>query len=211
MGPMKNLTVLSMLLVAAGLVGRPVSAQEPDGQSRPFRIGHFIVSVPQSWTPLSDADKTGARAEFASDLAPGMTQYERAGDPAPRLGQFEIFQKPTDAQLLGWTIVIPEQTDFLKEILKREDVQFEKGKSLSGGRIKGGSCSLIKVSGLEVVRIDVEMANGAKSTNLHFWSPKHPGIISTLMFGIRPQAIAPTAREYEAMLATLTVSEEVKD
>jgi len=126
------------------------------------------------------------------------------------MGNFEIYQKPTDGQLIGWTLVIPDQKDFLKVILKREDVQFEKGKSLSGGGIKGGSCKLVKVGSFDVVRVDVKMANGGKTTNLHFWSPKNPGIISTLMIGLRQNKSPETEKEYRSIIASLVVSEDIR-
>jgi hypothetical protein len=189
-GPAALITRLhyAIVLIALLLSSTPyfAFAQDSAGEPRQCRIGHFTVSIPNAWLSLSDSDKAGARREFASDLSPGLKPYEKPGSPMPCMGEFEIYQKPSDAQLIGWTLLIPNQTDFLKEILKREDVQFEKGKSMSGGRVKGGSCRLVKVGNFDVVRVDVEMANGGKSTNLHFWSPKTPGVVSTLMIGVRP-------------------------
>ncbi|MBU4319353.1 MAG: hypothetical protein KKF30_19000 [Proteobacteria bacterium] len=208
---MKDRTFFAIIL--ATLLFSPISltvfAQDPSEQSRPCRIGHFTAFIPLGWNSFSDSDKAGAKREFATDLAPGLRQYEKAGATTPHMGEFEIFQKPTDAQLIGWTLVIPDQTDFLKEILRREDVQFEKGKNLSGGRITGGSCRLVKIGGFDVVRVDVEMANGGKSTNLHFWSPKTPGVMSTLMIGLRPHKSDQTEKDYESIISTLIVSEDI--
>jgi hypothetical protein len=187
-----------------------VSAQESPNQDRQRTIGHFTVSIPQGWNSFSDSDKAEARREFSSDLAPSLKQYEKRGAPQAHMDEFAIYQKPTDGQLIGWTLVIPDQTDFLTKILKREDIQFEKGKSLSGGRVKGGSCRLEKVGTVDVVRVDVEMANGGKTTNLHFWSPKTPGIVTTLMIGVRPNKSDQTEKDYEKILSSLAVSEEIK-
>ncbi|MFH2057579.1 MAG: hypothetical protein ABIJ59_01605 [Pseudomonadota bacterium] len=192
------------------LINQATTAQELHDKSSQFRVGHFMVSIPHGWGSFSDSDKALARRGFSTDLAPGLKQYEKVGESAPHMGEFEIYQKPTDGQLIGWTLVIPDQADFLKEILKREDVQFEKGKSLSGGRIKGGSCRLFKVSGFDVVRVDVEMANGGKSTNLHFWSPKNPGIISTLMIGVRPHKSEQTEKEFERIISSIAVDDVIK-
>jgi hypothetical protein len=180
-------------------------------ESKECVIGHFTLTMPDGWNSFSGGDKASARAEFASDLAPGLKQYNRAGQPAPRMGAFEIFQKPTDGQLIGWTLLVPVQTDFLKQILKREDVEFQKHKNLAGGQVKSGSCRLFKVGKIDVVRVDVEMANGGKTTNLHFWSPKSPGIISTLMLGLRPHKSTQTEREFESIIASLVVAEDIKE
>lgn len=202
-----NLVIYAFLSL---FIIHPLSAQEATNQDRQCRIGHFTVSIPQGWNSFSASDKAGARQEFSTDLSPGLKQYEKTGAPTPRMGDFEIYQKPTDGQLIGWTLVIPDQKDFLKVILKREDVQFEKGKSLSGGSVKGGSCRLVKVGTVDVVRVDVEMANGGKTTNLHFWSPKTPGVITTLMIGVRPNKSAQTEKDFEKIISSLAVSEEIK-
>jgi len=209
---MKTRPYIALVLCAllSFLIHQTIAAQEPRDKGRQCRIGHFTVSIPHGWDSFSDSDKAIARREFSTDLAPGLKQYKKVGGPTPRMGEFEIYQKPTDAQLIGWTLVIPDQASFLKEILKREDVQFEKRKSLSGGRLKGGSCRLVKVSGFDVVRVDVEMANGGKSTNLHFWSPKSPGVISTLMVGVRPHKSAQTEKEFESIIFSLVVNEDIK-
>ena len=185
-------------------------AQAPRDQGRQCTIGHFSVSIPQGWNSFSDTDKAGARREFSTDLAPGLKQYQRAGDATPRMGEFEIYQKPPYGQLIGWTLVIPDQTDFLKEILKKEDVEFQKRKNLAGGQVRSGFCRLVKVGGNDVVRVDVEMANGGKSTNLIFWSPKRPGLITTLMLGMRPNYSDQTRKDYETIISSLRIDEHPK-
>lgn len=200
--------VLSVCLSV--LIHHTSFAQESTGQAKQCTIGHFTVSVPQGWNSFSNIDKAEARREYSTDLDPGLKQYEKLGAPTPRMGEFEIYQKPPGGQLIGWTLVIPDQTDFLKEILKREDVQFAKSKSLSGGRVKAGSCRLVKVGTVDVVRVDVEMANGGRTTNLHFWSPQTPGVITTLMIGIRPNTSEQTEKDYEKIISSLAVSEEIR-
>jgi len=173
-------------------------------------IGHFTLPVPKGWNAFSASDKVGARSEFASEMAPGLTQYKKAGAPPPRMGQFEIFQKPPDGQIIAWTLLVPDQTDFLKEILKKEDTEFQKRKNLAGQRLKGGFCRLVKIGTNDVVRVDVEMADGGKSTNLEFWSPKHPGLITTLMVGVRANRSEQTQKDYDTILASLRVDENPK-
>ena len=159
----QNVMPIVVLLAGIALQG-PANAQStPAKNGTKCVIGHFTVTVPDGWNSFSSSDKAAARSEFASDLSPGLRQYEKAGQPAPRMGDFIIFQKQPEGQLIGWTLLVPDQTDFLKEILKREDVQFERGKSLSGGRITAGSCKLVKLGGVDVVRMDVQMANGEKA------------------------------------------------
>ena len=126
------------------------------------------------------------------------------------MGEFEIYQKPPEGQLIGWTLIVPDQADFLKEILKRENVEFEGRKNLGGGQVTGGFCKLVKVGSSDVVRVDVEMANGGKSTNLHFWSPKRPGLITTLMFGLRPNCSHQTKKDYETIISSLKIDEKPK-
>ena len=200
-------SVLFMLLV---IPSNLFADKGPIGSKR-FTIGHFSVSVPEDWDSLSNADKAAARKEFASDLGPGLRQYNRSGQPPPKMSDFEIFQKPTDGQLIAWTLLVPEQTDFLKEILKKEKRDFQKQKNLAGGQIKSGLCRMVKVDSIDVVRVDIEMANGGKSTNVHFWSPRDPGIITTLMIGIRPNSSKQTAKEFDSIISSLVVSEEIED
>ena len=197
--------VVTMVLVFSGTI----FAEGPSTGGERFVMGHFSFSVPRGWNSFSDADKDAARSEFASDLAPGLKQYNKAGEPAPRMGDFEIFQKPTDGQLIGWTLLVPAQADFLNEMLKRENVEFQKQKNLAGGQIKSGTCRLFNVNGVDVVRVDVEMSNGGRSTNIHFWSPKSPGVISTLMLGIRPNKSAQTEKEFEDIILSIRVTEEI--
>lgn len=187
------------------------NVQEGNILGNQVRIGHFIVKIPSGWNALSGNYKADAKKEFSADLAPGLKQYEKVDGPKPKMGEFEIFQKPKDGQLIGWTLVIPDQTDFLKEILKREDLQFEKRKSLSGGSIKGGSCKLVNQNGFNIVRVDVEMENGGKSTNLHFWSPENPGIITTLMAGVRSNTSSQTDREFESIISSIVVTDKLNE
>lgn len=204
--PLYGFLAVMMSLVFWGTI----FADEPSTKGTRFVIGHFSFSVPKGWNSFSDADKAATRTEFTSDLAPGLSQYNKTGEPTPRMGDFEIFQKPTDGQLIGWTLILPKQTDFLKEILKKEDVQFQKRKNLAGDQIKSGSSRLFKAGGIDVVRVDVEMANGGKSTNLQFWSSKSPRVITTLMIGIRPHKSTQTEKEFESIISSLVVSEEIK-
>jgi hypothetical protein len=205
----RSVILIAILLAGVALQGLANAQSAPVKDGTKCVVGHFTASLPDGWNSFSSADKAAARREFASDLAPGLRQYEKSGQPSPKMGDFVIFQKPPEGQLIGWTLVVPDQTDFLKEILKREDVQFERGKSLSGGRITAGSCKLVKLGGVDVVRVDVEMANGGKSTNLHFWSPKSPGVITTLMIGLRPGKSAQTEKEFDKMIASLEVREDI--
>jgi hypothetical protein len=198
---------LSFLFICCVVFSNDSYSQTKPLENSRCVIGNFTVSVPNGWNSFSNQDKASARSEFASDLEPGLVQYSKAGKPDPKMGDFEIFQKPTDGQLIGWTLLIPDQTDFLKEILKKENIEFEKKKNLSGGQVISGSCRLVKIGGIEVVRVDVIMANGAIATNFHFWSPKNPGVISTLMIGTRPNKSAQTEKEYQGIIESLIVKE----
>ena len=202
---------LKLVCPLSFLLHHTITAQETSFIGNQVRVGHFLVTVPPGWNSFSDSDKAGVRRDFSTDLAPGLKQYVKAGEVRPHMGEFEILQKPPAGQLIGWTLVIPDQVEFLKEILKQEDVQFEKGKSLSGGRVTGGSCRLVNLNGFDVVRVDVEMANGGKSTNLQFWSPKDPGVVSTLMIGLRLNSSAQTEKEFEDIISSLAVTDKLKN
>ena len=207
---LQNKVVVLLSIVLCLIGAADLCAQEPSPESRSCVIGHFSLSAPEAWKPLTGSDKAATRSEFASSIAPGLGQYNRAGAPEPRMDQFEILQKPTDAQLIGWTLIVPDQIDFLKEIFKKEDTQLENQKNMAGGRIKAGSCRWVKIGGLDVVRVDVEMADGGKSTNLHFWSSKNPGIITTLMLGVGAGRSAETEKEFDSILSSIAVSDEIK-
>ena len=210
MKKLKRNLIKAILLILSFVLSNDMFSQTQQVSKSKCVIGHFSVSVPKDWKAFSNADKDGARSGFAADLEPGLAQYVRAGKPKPRMGDFEIFQKPTDGQLIGWTLLIPDQADFLKEILKKENGDFENQKSLSGGQIQSGSCRLVNISGKDVVRVDIEMANGGKSTNLHFWSPKNPGVISTLMLGLRPNKSSQSEKDFESIIKSLVVNENIK-
>jgi hypothetical protein len=196
------------LIAATVLFMNGPSSAWAQGSTR--RVGHFEVSVPSSWKPLSAADTASIRREFEGDLGPGLKQYYKTGEPEPRMGEFAIFQKPSDAQMIGWTLIVPPQIDFLKEILRREAVEFEKRKNLAGAQLKGGTCRLVRVGDVDVVRVDVAMANGGTSTNLHYWSPKNPTVVSILMLGIRPHASTETENELNSIIAALTIKEDLQ-
>jgi len=203
----KRYLELSFLLICSIVLSNYIYSQTEPLENFRCVIGNFSVSVPKGWNSFSNQDKATARSGFASDLAPGLVQYSRVGKPDPQMGDFEIFQKPNDGQLIGWTLLIPDQTDFLKEILKKENIGFEKKKNLSGGQVKSGACRLVKIGEIEVVRVDVIMANGGIAANFHFWSPKSPGVISTLMIGTRPNMSAQTEKEFQDIIESLIVNE----
>ena len=202
--------VVSLVLLSL-LFPRALFAEQRVINNNPIVIGHFSFSVPSDWIPFSAADNATTRRSFSSSLAPGFIQYTKIGEPEPRMEGFEIFQKPNEGQIIGWTLILPKQKDFLKKTLNKENIQFQKQKNMAGGQIKSGSSRLYKVNGIDIVRVDVEMVNGGKSTNLQFWSSKNPRVITTLMIGLRPHKSVQSEKEFESILLSLVVSKEIKN
>ncbi len=160
-------------------------------------VGAFRFILPSNWTALSKADLRDARREME-----GLIKPSYAG-PAT-LESFEYFLLPDNSGMfLAWTIRIPEQKDFLATIQKREAANVETYRRQ--GQIKGGRCEVIKVSGSDVVRVEVDRVNGAKSINFHHWSSEAPGIISVLQLGLRPTRSAKVESDARAMFDSLAV------
>jgi len=163
-------------------------------------VGTFRFTVPVDWTPLSAADLRDARREIE-----GLIKPSYAG-PAT-LESFEYFLLPDNSGMfLAWTIRIPEQKDFLTKIQKEEAAHVETYRRQ--GQIRGGTCEVVKISGTEVVRVEVDRVNGAKAINFHHWSSEAPGVISLLQLGLRPTRSAKSESDAKAMFDSLTVKAE---
>lgn len=163
-------------------------------------MGTFRFTVPANWTALSKADLRDARREMEGLIKPGY-----AG-PAT-LESFEYFLLPDNSGMfLAWTIRIAEQKDFLTKIQKGEATNVETYRRQ--GQIKGGTCEVIKVSGTDVVRVEIDRVNGAKSINFHHWSSEAPGVISVLQLGLRPTRSAKAESDARAMFDSLAVVSE---
>jgi len=156
-----------------------VAAQE---NKSTVTVGHFTFKIPIGWNQMSGSDKTNTRAEFESDLKPGLRQYTQQGEPDAHMDEFEIFQKPFEGQLLVWTLKVPTQENFIQKIYMTETKTLESRQA----NLKSGECRLVTIGEIEVVRVDVAMRNGGTTTNLQFWSPENPDLITTLMIGLRP-------------------------
>lgn len=204
---MKSLKLLVLItFYATGLLffSGSIKAQNVPVNSMKVEIGHFTLFVPEGWNVFSKDDRIKARKEFELDLEPGLKQYEVDGKPKPRMGDFRVFQKQPFGQLIGWTLIVPDNTNLLQKIFKKEN-QFRQRKD----QIKSGSCRLVKIDGIDVVRVDVEMTNGDLMTNLHFYSPKSPGIISSLMFGLRSGKSVQAEKEFESIIGSIKIKEVV--
>lgn len=198
----QKITTIYLLLLA-------MACLSACGDVKPeVRIGHFALPVPESWKAFSESDRAGARNQFASDLAPGLGQYAKTGAPPPKMGDFIIFQKQPSGQLIGWTLQIPEQSDFMKTMFEKEQVNFTARKNLAGDQIKAGQCRMFKIKDIDVVRVDVEMSDGGKSTNIQYWSPERPGLITVLMVGARAGSTAETQRQFDAIISSIVINKK---
>lgn len=175
-------------------------------------VGHFTITLPDDWKAFPETDRIRVRdQQFASQLAPGLRQYVKEGAPTPKLGDFLgdfiIFQKQPVAQAIGWTLKIPNQKeDFMKTLLKKEETDFTEQKNLAGGRIKGGQARLLRINNAEVVRVDVEMADGGKSTNIQYWAPERPGLITVLMLGTRGSSSPETEQQVGTIISSIVIN-----
>jgi uncharacterized protein (TIGR02145 family) len=187
---------LGMLLLS---VSSSASAQQEQNHMINQSVGLMEFKLPDSWKPLEGSALGEAKSEFSSGMT--LSQYDRDGEPNSRLDEFQIFQKPADGQVVGWTITIPEQKDFLKKIYDDE----LKGLDLRKAQIKSGECQLVQIGKSDVVRTDVVLGNSARTTNLHFWSPEQPGLVTVLMVGIRPSHSEQTAKEFDDILSSVKI------
>lgn len=205
----KLLTSFTLIASIACILHTPQARGE---DAKPgLTIGHFTMTLPDDWKSFSEADRIRTRdQQFASQLAPGLRQYVKEGAPTPKLGDFlgdfVIFQKQPVGQAIGWTLKIPNQKDdFMKTLLKKEQTDFTAQKNLAGGRIKGGQARLFRINNAEVVRVDVEMAEGGKSTNIQFWSPERPDLITVLMLGTRGKSSQETEQQVNAIISSIVI------
>jgi len=179
-----------------------LSSLSASGQSTPTAgvsrtVGTLRFIVPATWTPLSAADLRDARREYEGLIKPGY-----AG-PAT-LESFEYFLLPDNSGMfVAWTIRIAEQKDFLSKMLAGEAANVET--SRRQGQIKAGMCEIVKVSGGDVVKVDLDRVNGAKSINFYHWSSDAPGVISVLQLGLRPTRSAEAESDAKGMFDSLAV------
>jgi len=182
-----------------------LSSLSAPGQSTPTvgvsrTVGTFRFTLPANWTPLSATDLRDARREME-----GLIKPSYAGPST--LESFEYFLLPDNSGMfLAWTIRIAEQKDFLTKIQEGEAANVETYRRQ--GQIKGGTCEVVKVSGTDVVRVEVDRVNGAKSINFHHWSSDAPGIISVLQLGLRPTRSTKAESDAKGMFDSLAVVSE---
>lgn len=179
-----------------------LSSLSASGQSTPTAgvsrtVGTLRFIVPATWTPLSAPDLRDARREIEGLIKPGY-----AG-PAT-LESFEYFLLPDNSGMfMAWTIRIAEQKDFLGKLRAGEAAGVEAYRRQ--GQIKAGTCEIVKVSGGDVVKVDLDRVNGAKSINYHHWSSDSPAVITVLQLGLRPTRPAKAESDAKAMFDVLTV------
>lgn len=163
-------------------------------------VGTLQFTVPSNWTPLSQSDLRDARREWESLIQPGY-----AG-PAT-LESFEYFLLPNNSGMfVAWTVRIADQKDFLSKMKEGETANLERFRRQ--GQVKVGTCEIIKVSGGDVVKVDIDRVNGARSVNFHHWSPESPGVITVLQLGLRPSRSAKVGSDAKVMFDSITVVSE---
>lgn len=207
------LAVFAFLLVA--YVGKthawPLAAEislredleETGHQGERKAVGAFKFVAPSGWTELTGSERFKARFDFQRGMEDGLKEYNRPGEPAARIDSFAIFQKTGQAQLIVWTLQLPDQRNFLRTIRTKEQAKLD-SQTRRGG-LRAGSCRLVDLGDRQAVRVDVEMPNGAKSTNLHFWSSREPGLVTTMMIGVRHAGDAETAEQAEEVLSSVSL------
>ena len=205
----RTLTLAAILMTALALTLAGCDdkqAEKPTQQVDPRqKVGGLAFRVPIGWKALEGADRDGARREFDAQVnqGQGLREYVRADSQIPHLDQFYICQKePHEGQIIAWTLELPPQSEFLAKIRETE----EKGVTLRQAELTSGLCRVVQVDGTDIVRVDVNMRNGAKATNLHFWSPEKPSQVTIVMVGTSPDAQPATIREAEDILASVSLS-----
>jgi len=187
----------------AGSVAREQAGQ-PQGDTRQ-KIGGLAFRAPDGWKALEGADRDGTRQEFAAQVnqGQGLKEFVRPGYPAPHLDQFYICQKPPhDGQIIAWTLELPPQSDFLTKIRETE----EKGVKLREAELTSGLCRVVQIDGEDVIRVDVNMRNGARATNFHYWSKDNPTQVTIVMVGTAPDAQSDTVRQAESVAASMSLA-----
>jgi len=197
-----TISVPAYLICMMALTFQAISGEKNPQQSTPPRgashtVGTLRFTVPPNWILLSESDLRDARHEYESLIQPGY-----AG-PAT-LESFEYFQLPNNSGMfVAWTIRIAKQKDFLFTIQKEEAANVENFRRQ--GQVKKGICEIIKVNGGDVVKVDIDRVNGAKSVNFHHWSSDYPDVITVLQLGLRPGRNAKIESEANTMFDSLSV------
>lgn len=177
---------------------RPAGTTPTDPVTR--SVGTFRFTVPVDWRALSKTDLRGARREFE-----GLMKPSYAGPVT--LESFEYFLLPdSSGMFIASTIRIAEQKDLLPKIREQEAANMERCRRQ--GQITRGTCDVVKVSGADVVKVDMDRVNGAKSVNFYHWSSDSPGVMSMLQLGLLPRRNAKAESDAKEMLDSLTVTTE---
>ncbi len=172
-------------------------------------VGVFTFDVPSGWEAVSGSDRQAAKREVEAGVTEMVRRFESAGQPRQGDHGIEAFEAIRMPNRVGWliayTVRIPPQTDYLT-IMEKDQEQ-----KLAWGREQGIVARVIErgrvsIGSVQVLKVDIEMRQGARSIGIYHWSPKEPGLVGTISVVVNPGGSDDIEKELQAILESLRIA-----
>ena len=150
--------------------------------------GVFTFEVPLEWEVATGALERQAKREVEVSVRQMLNAYGGTGSSQSLLGiqNFKAVRMPNQAGwFIAYTVRIPPQQDYLATMEKEQE------QKLSWGKQQGMVTRVIehgrqKIGDAEVVKLDSEMRQGARTMGVYYWSAAEPGLVGTITVVVNP-------------------------
>lgn len=152
------------------------------------KVGMFMFKVPPDWEVLSGNEEMKARREIEASVSKMLESYSVVDSDKSMLG-IQEFKAVRISDGAGWFIVyntrIPPQKNYLLTMEKEQEQKLSWGKQ-QGIVTRVIEHGLTKIDGSEVVKVDSEMREGARTIGIYHWLPTDPGNVDTVQIVVNP-------------------------
>ena len=174
--------------------------------------GIFTFKVPPDWKVLSGNEEMKAKREIEASVSKMLESYSGIASDKSMFGiqEFKAVRIPDG---VGWFIAystrIPPQRNYLLTMEKEQEQKLSWGKQqgIVNRVIEHG---LTKIDGSEVVKVDSEMREGARTIGIYHWLPTDPGNVGTVQVVVNPGHYDRIETTLNTVMASLKIINKTK-
>jgi len=169
--------------------------------SKNVTIGPVSLYVPSGWKALDSADIASAKIEMEPQVAGGFQTFAAAGSTAS-ISDLKAFNRGGVNMIIVYTVsvTLPDQTNYLQALQNAQVGQVDQLRA----KMTSAECRRGLINGVDVVRMALVDANGAKRTVVQQWDASNPGQVTIVSFNVASDAPAEAAGEAQRMIRSIS-------
>lgn len=180
--------------------------------SRRVTAGMFTFEVPSDWEVLSGSEERQAKREIEASVKQMLDRYTGSSADRSLLGiqSLKAVRMPSRAGwFIAYTTRIPPQQNYLATIEQEQEQKLLWGKQ-QGIVTRVVEHGRSKVGDADVIKVDSEMRQGARTIGIYHWSLTDPGNVGTITVVVNPGYYSGIRSALDAVMASLQIEKAGK-